>query len=197
MPDKTEEWMALADVYAEALLTAADEQNTAEEVAAELAELIRYMDGDPDFANFLTATSVDDDPRRASLEKLFRGRMSDLSLNLLQVLNNRGRLNLIRQIHRCVELHMKKRRHQQEVLVETAMPLNDDLRSLLKTRIGEYVGKEPLLIEQVVPELIGGVVIHINDVQIDASVASRIRVMRRELHERALHEIHDGRGYEE
>lgn len=196
MPKKTDELMALADVYADALLKAADEKGAAEEVAGEFADLIRYMDGDSEFARFLIADSVDDDPRRVSLEKLFRGRMSDLLLNLMQVLNNRNRLEMIRQVYRGVELRMEKRHHQQEVLVETAMPLTDDLRGLLKTRIGEYVGKEPLIAERVVPELIGGVIIHVNDVQIDASVASRIRDMRQQLSERALHEIHGGKGYE-
>lgn len=196
MSDKTNEMMALADVYAEALLAAADEKNAAEEVAVEFAELVGYIGGDSDFALFLAADTVDDDPRRESLEKLFRGRMSELLLNLLQVLNNRNRLHLIRQVQRCVELRMEKRHHQQEVLVETAMPLTDELRGLLKAGVGEYIGKEALLIEEVRPELIGGVVIHVDDVQIDGSVASRIRAMRQKMSLRALHEIHGGGGYE-
>jgi F-type H+-transporting ATPase subunit delta len=196
MPDKTDELMALADVYAHALLQAADEKGTTDEVAAELADLIRYMDSDPEFARFLTADSVDDEARRVSLDKLFRGRMRDLLLNLTQVLNNRNRLHMIRLVYRCVELRMEERHHQQEVLIQTAMPLTEDLRGLLKTRIGEYVGKEALIADQVVPELIGGLVIHINDVQIDASVASRIQDMRQQLSDRAVHEIHGRKGYE-
>jgi F-type H+-transporting ATPase subunit delta len=196
MPRKDDELMALADVYAEALLQAADEKGEAEQAAAEFADLIRYLDRDTEFEKFLTATSVDDDPRRESLEKLFRGRMSDLLLNMMQVLNNRGRLDLVRVVYRAVQLRMERRHHQQEVVVETAMPLTDDLREMITKNVGEYIGKEPLLIERVMPELIGGVVIRINDIQIDASVSSRVRMLRQNFSERALVEIHDGRGVE-
>ena len=120
MARKNDEAMALADVYAESLFLAAEEQGRGEAVAQEFADLIRYMDKNPEFDEFLIAASIDDDPRRESLEKLFRGRMNDLLLNLLQVLNNRGRCSLIRDVQRCLELRIEAKHRQQEVVVETA-----------------------------------------------------------------------------
>lgn len=196
MPKKSDELMALADVFAGAMLSAADEAGAEEQAAAEFADLIRYMDGDAAFEQFLIADTVDSEARRESLEKLFRGRMSDMLLNLLQVLNRRGRLDLVRLVCRAVELRMEDKHHQQEVLIETAMPLTDELRSLLKRRLSEHLGKEALLFEKVVPELVGGVIIHIKDVQIDASVASRVRELRSRFGERAVEAIHHGMGFE-
>jgi len=196
MPRNTDQIMALADVYAEALLGAAAATRSEEEVFREFGEIVGYMDRDPAFALFLTADTVDDDPRRESLEKIFRGRINDLLLNLLQVLNNRGRLDLIREVYRCVELRMEARHDQQEVIVETAMPLSDNLRSLVKSRVGRHIGKEALLVERVAPDLIGGVVIRIKDLQIDGSIATRIRMLRERFSERAIHEIYGRRGFE-
>jgi F-type H+-transporting ATPase subunit delta len=196
MAKKMDEIMALADVYAGALLGAAEEQGLKEQVAREFAELIAYMDKDPAFEQFLIADTVDADARRESLEKLFRGRMSEILLNLLQVLNKRGRLDAVRMIYRNVELRMEAEHHQQEVVVETAMPLTEELRSLIQTRISKYMDKEALLIEKVMPDLLGGVVIHIGDVQIDASVSSRILELENRFGQRAVHEIHSGRGVE-
>lgn len=195
MPNKSDELMGLAEVYADALLGAA--AGNEEQVFAEFTDLIGYMDQDPAFAAFLTADSVDDDARRTSLEKLFRGRLSDTLLNLLQVLNHRNRAGEVRAVYRSVQLRMEARHDQQEVIVETAMPLNDELRAGLKHRLGEYTGKEPILIERVVPDLIGGIVVRINDVQIDASVVSRIRSLRGRFGERAAHEIHASKGVEQ
>lgn len=196
MPKKSDEMMALADVYAEGLLEAATERQAAEGLYGEFQDLIRFMDAEPEFDKFLTAESVDDDPRRDSLEKLFRGKMQDLLLNLLQVLNNRGRTDLVRLVFRAVQLRMEARHHQQEVVVETAMPLSDETKTMLKERLSTYIGKEALLMEEVVPELIGGVVIHIEDEQIDASVASHVRRLSNRFHERAVVEIHDEKSYE-
>ncbi len=190
MPVLRDEKLALADVYAESLIAVADEQGRTDTIAAEFADLIRYMDKNPEFATFLTADSIDDDARRESLEKMFRGKMDDLLLNLLQVLNRRRRLWLVRSIGRAGQLRMQERRDQQEVIVETAVPLTDDLRQSVKDQMSRQIGREALLIERVNPELIGGIVIRVGDMQIDASVASRIAALRRKLSDRATLEIH-------
>lgn len=190
-----EDALMVADVYAEALLKEAEERGELDAVAAELADLIAYMDRERDFNAFLTAETVDDEPRRESLERLFRGRMSDLLLNLLQVLNNRDRLGLLRAVARCVQLRMEARRDQQEVTVRTAMPLDDRMRELVRRTVSSHIGKEALLIEAVEPELIGGMVLQIGDVQVDASVAARLLDMRKRLRERATAEVHRGEQY--
>ncbi len=194
MSQKTEEAMAVADVYARALLGAAAERGEDEAVAAAFDDLAAFMSRDASFASFLTSDTVDDDPRRASLERLFRGRMHDLLLNLLQVLNNRRRLALLPSIHRCVVLQMESKRRQKEVTVETAMPLPEDLKAAMKARLSEHIGREALLTERVRPELLGGVVIRIDDVQIDGSVAGRMRRLRSCLNETAVRAIHEHRG---
>jgi F-type H+-transporting ATPase subunit delta len=196
MAENQEEMMAVADVYAAALLAVAEERGQADDIHAELADLVGYMGRQHEFGLFLTAESVDDDPRRASLERLFRGRMNDLLLNLLQVLNNRGRLPLLRSVHRCVALRLEEKHHQQEVIVETPMPLPDPLREAVRTHMSAWIKREAILIERVKPELLGGVVIHVGDIQIDGSVSSWLRTAQGRLFERATHEIHDGRGYE-
>ena len=185
--------MALAGVYAEGLFEAAREAGQEDEVASELADLVAYLDRAPDFDTFLSSRSIDDDSRQASLEKLFRGRMNDLLVNLLQVLNRRGRLALVRAVERCVQLRIAEEHCQQEVIVETAMPLSEALRAVICKDLSARTGKEALLVEQVRPELIGGMIIHVADQQIDASVASRIRWMRKRLTERGTEAIHSGR----
>lgn len=190
-----EEALTRGDVYAEALLRAADENGQVDAVAGELADLVAYMNRDADFNAFMIAATVDDEPRRASLEKLFRGRMNDLLLNLLQVLNNRGRMGLLRAIARCVELRLEARRDQQEVTVQTAMPLTTRLREQIRRAVSAYIGKEALLIEEVSSELIGGMILQIGDIRVDASVATQLLTMRRRLANRATAEVHQSQRY--
>ncbi len=192
-----EDELLVGDVYAAALLEAAEEKGEAEveDAAAGLADLVGYMGKDRDFELFMTADSVDDEPRRVSLEKLFRGRMSDLVLNLLQVLNNRGRMGLLRAVARCVQVRMEARHREREITVRTAAPLTDALRERIRRVVGEYVGRHALLIEQIDPELIGGIVLQIGDVRVDGSVAAKLRTVRKRLGERAIAEVHRGGGY--
>ena len=195
MAHNDDQAMALVDVYVEFLVLAAGERGQDEVVAEEFAYLIRYMDEHPEFDEFLTADSVDDDLRREALEKLFRGRMNDLLLNLLQVLNDGRRCRLVRSVQRCVQLRMEAKRRRQEVAVRTAMPLTDDLRAAVREAVGARIGKEVLLSEEVEPELIGGLVIRFGDMQIDGSVLSQIRSMHKQMIERAAEEMQRGGSY--
>ncbi len=196
MAHSNDDSMAIADVYADALLAAARDVQQDEDVAAEMTDLVRYMDENADFDAFLTSDSVDDDPRRASLEKLFRGKMNDLLLNALLVLNDRFRLDLLRKVARCVELRMAEQHHQKEVTIETAMTLTDKVKSQIQQDVSRLIDREAILIEKVDPDLIGGIVIRYGDQQIDGSVASRLKRLRRRLRDRMTEEVHQGRGYE-
>ncbi|MHC4444205.1 MAG: ATP synthase F1 subunit delta [Planctomycetota bacterium] len=189
------ERQAIADVYGEALFSAAVDQGQEDQVASEFADVIAYMDKDPDFAAFMSAESVDDDPRRLSLEKLFRGRMNDLLLNLFQVLNNHFRSSLVRYVQRSMELLMREKNQQQEVVVETASPLTAELKEAICNDVSTQTGKQAILVEKVKPELIGGLVIRIGDLEIDGSVTTRMQNMQKQLYDRASEAVIDGRGY--
>ena len=58
------------------------------------------------------------------------------------------------------------------------MPLPEDLGRRIKEVLGRRLGKEPLLIERVRPGLIGGVVVHVGDQRLDASLLTRIQDIR-------------------
>lgn len=187
--------MVIADLYAEALLEAARERGQEREVLADFEELVLYLDRDPDFEAFLTFTSVDDDPRRATLEKLFRGRMNNLLLNLLQVLNNRRRGAFVRPILRCVQLRVEARHDQQEIRVQTAVPLWHEMKTAIRAVVGGWLGKTVIVSEEVKPAIIGGMVIQIGDVCVDGSVATRIKTMQQKLLKRIGDEMHRSADY--
>jgi len=195
MSDVDSVTMAIADLYAEALLEAAQERDQEQAVLADYEELVSYMEREPDFEAFLTSELVDDDPRRATLEKLFRGRMNDLLLNMLQVLNNRHRCEFVDPLLRCVQLRMEARHDEQEIRVQTAVPLWDELRDAIRSVVGGWMGKTAIIREEVNPEILGGMVIYVGDVRVDGSVASRIATMRQRFADRISDEMHRSADY--
>lgn len=187
---------SVAAVYADALYDAAKAASAEDVVGDEFNDLIAYMDRDSNFNTFMVGDTVDEDPRRDSLEKLFRGKMHDLLLNALLVLNKRRRMNAVRHVRRAFELRRAADHNEQEVIVETAVPLTSEVRAELEGTIGHAIHKVVNLVEMIRPELIGGMVVHVGDLQIDGSVSSRIRRIGKKLAERASHEVHSGRGIE-
>ena len=187
--------MAIGDVYAEALLAAANESGQTDEVADQFADFIAYLDRDEEFAAFMTAPSVDDDVRRHCLDRLFRGKLNDLLLNLLHVLNDKGRSDVLRAVHDRFRLRLEEQRGQIEVQVVTATPLPDDLRRTVARELGERLGREAILIERVDRSLIGGMLVQVGDRRVDYSLAGRLDRLRTILVQRASREIFSGREY--
>ncbi len=188
---------ALAKIYAEGFLSAVEEQGNLDEAVAAFDDLIGYMHKDQAFASFLVSSAVDIHQRRATLETIFRGRLNDALLNLLQVMNDRRRLSLVPWVHRHVVLWMEGRKGQQEVTVQTPTRLSEGLRSLIQRKVSAWLGKEAVIIEEVRPELIGGLILRTGDLRIDGSLVARIHRLRQRMKMRIGHAIHDGKGFEE
>lgn len=195
MPEFDVQTLAVADRYAAALLQLAAQGEREEEIASAFADLAGYLDRDPDFDRFLASATVDDDQRAATLNKLFEGKLPDLLLSLVQILNRRRRTRLIRAVQRCVQIRMEARRGQREIRVETAVPLWHEVRTAIRAVVGGWMGKTAIITEAVRPEIIGGIVIQVGDTRVDGSVASRIEAVRRRMLDRMTREVNQGSKY--
>ena len=195
MEDFDESMLAVAGVYAQVLFDLARERDREEQVARQLGELCRHMDEDEDFAVFVTSEAIDDDSRGRSLERLFRGRLDDTLLDTLQVMNAKGRLGLLGALHEQFT-HVRHVGHNQvEVTVTSAVPLGRRERRELIDMLQRMTGKEIVLEQRVNQIVLGGLVVKIGDHLLDASLATQLKQMRRNLLVRAGEEIHSGKEY--
>ncbi|HKH44812.1 MAG TPA: ATP synthase F1 subunit delta [Thermoanaerobaculia bacterium] len=184
--------LGLGRLYAQALLDLADEQGNADELLEELTELARYLESHPDLVELFGSPLVEADTRAATIEKLFRGRASDLLVDALQVINRKGRLGSLRAIAEAYRQELRDRRGQVDVLIRTAVPLTGGLRARLSDSLAQFTGRTPTLIEKVDPSVIGGLVVEVAGTKIDTSVASRLKSLGAALERRASEEIHRG-----
>ncbi len=185
-----ERQMGLARVYARAILALAEEKGESETLLDELAELARLVEREPAFAEFLVSPLVDVEARGATLERLFRGRASDLLVDTLQVLNRKRRLGLLPAIVHVYRNELRERQGLVDVKVRTAAPLPEPLRDRLRAALGRFTGgKRPELAEAVEPSLLGGIVVEVDGKKLDASLAARLRDLGAALAQRASQEI--------
>jgi F-type H+-transporting ATPase subunit delta len=62
--------------------------------------------------------------------------------------------------------------------VTTAVPLDDDARRLIETRLREIAGSSFTLDERVDPTIVGGIIVRVGDRIIDRSVRARLQALR-------------------
>ncbi len=171
-----------ARVYAEALLQLASEQKLTDDIEAELNELMRLWREQPDFAALMNSVAIDDDARRTSLRNIFAGRVHELLLNLMLVLNDKGRTMSFAEIADAFGKLLDAQRGRQRAYVTTAVAMTDEQRRKVADQARRLSGREPVLVERIDPDILGGVVLQIGDHVVDGSLKLKLRKMKADLY---------------
>jgi len=116
--------------------------------------------------------------REASLRSIFEGRVSELTLKFLLLLNSKGRLTHLPAIIAAFDQRVQDALGRVEVDVYTAEPMDTEQRDSVGERIASKLGKQIALHTYVEPAMIGGIKIRIGDRLIDDSLATRLRRVR-------------------
>jgi F-type H+-transporting ATPase subunit delta len=176
-------------VYAKSLYQLADAKGGRAAVETCLAELEAVLDmahNSAQFGEFLSSRAVSQADRAKSLGKIFGGRVSQWTLNFLQVLNEKGRLSVLPSIVAAFDMVVQEKLGRVEVDVFTAEPIDDDMKNTLKTKLNAVLGKEVILHSYLDGAMIGGVKLRVGDQLIDGSVATQLRAMQDRI------EVHGG-----
>jgi F-type H+-transporting ATPase subunit delta len=184
----------IAGVYAEALLNAAQMQEQGDAVLEGLEFLIgEVFQQDPQFEAFLSSGAIGRDRKARAIQAIFEDRVSEVIYNFLMVLNQHGRLDLLRPILAALRNLLDQRSGRLRVHVRTAVPLPDDQRDRLYQELRQTFKREPVLEATVDPDLLGGMVVRVGDWLYDASVRTQIENLRNHLIASSSHEIQSRR----
>jgi len=174
--------LGAASVYAGSLLELANESGQADAVGAELADLRALWERDAALVGLMSSAAIDMDARRASLKKIFSGRVSQLVFNLLMVLNDKRRAMILPWVCDAFRLKFNEQRGRREAVVTTAVAMDDAQRATVREQVKRLSGWDAILVERVDAGVLGGLVIQVGDHVYDATVRRRIRDYEHGLH---------------
>src|SRR5262249_18271848 len=127
-----------------------------------------------------------------TIQQAFHGRASDLLEQFLRLLNANGRLDVLRGVIDAYRHIYDRKKRRVVVVARSAGPLNGDERRRLCDDVRSVAQIEPLLQEQIDPELLGGLVVRIGDWVYDASVRAKLDMVRNQLIEGSSHGVASG-----
>lgn len=169
----------LGNVYAKALLGAAEKAGQADTVVEELESIIsEVLSKLPQLNEALKTPRLTHEERVPILDKAFGGRISDTTLTFLKVVSKHGRLDCLRAIARSARKLLNTTRGRVEVIVESAYPLSNPVRDRIVGRLTELLGQQVILSTAVNEDLLGGLVVRVGDTVYDASLAARLKKMQ-------------------
>lgn len=180
---------ALASIYAKSLFELAEAKGgraAVEDCLSELEDILELARSNPKFGELLSSRALPSASRSASLDRIFKGRVSDLTYKFLQVVNNKDRLAYLPPIAGAFDSIAQAKFGRVEVDVFTVEPLPADQVSRLRDQLSSKLGKEVILHPYVDGNMIGGVKFRIGDQLIDGSIETKLRSMRDQLNVQGL-----------
>ena len=171
----------LAGTYASALIELAEEGDALEEIAEEVADLARLLADEPSLGRLLGSPVLGADDRAAALQRIFEGRVSDVLLRFLYVVNRKGRLDALPSICAAFRRLYDEKRNIARVRAWVPHGLDEEGERELARRLGEALDQAVELETETDPSLIGGLKLRVGDRVFDGSVATQLTRMRRRL----------------
>ena len=165
--------------YAKATLSLAIDQGAEDAVMLNMKEISRGIQENAEIKELLESPLVKSQQKLNFLNDYVSG-AHEISKGLLTTLHENGRIEMLEEVAIQYHILYKKHKNEETAYVFTAVPLNEQMRIQVLHKIKEFTEKEIHLENQVNPELIGGFVLRIGDVQYDASIARKLDRMKRE-----------------
>lgn len=172
--------MSVAATYAEALYEAAYAQSAVDQVRGELKEFAEAMAPGSELREALTSPEIDEASKRAAVSEIMEG-AHPVSLGFVQVLIDRGRIGELDEAVAAYGRRVDTAEGRVVVTAITAIPLTPELREKIREKVRAQTGRDAELEETVDPSIIGGLVLRVGDVVVDASLRTRLEEMRRSL----------------
>lgn len=168
----------LARRYARALLDVAQEQGAPEDVARELAEAIRAIDGNHELRTVLYHPAIRGEKKKAIVAAIWT---QGLLARLLALLAERERLALLPAVAEEFERAWNERRGVASGEAVSAVPLEPGQAQALRAAIEKGLGVGVELKARVDPSLLGGLRVTLAGRTYDGSVRTQLRALRERL----------------
>jgi F-type H+-transporting ATPase subunit delta len=167
-------------VYARALFDAALEDGKLEPVRDEVAQLAQAVEEVPELKELLRNPQLDPRAKAAALKEVLGG-AEKLVRNFVLLLADKGRAGIFDDIAREFERLIAEHEGIVHAELTTAVELSDKEAGELLKQIEQAAGRKVETTRSVDQGLIGGIVLQVGSLRLDASVRGRLERLRREL----------------
>jgi F-type H+-transporting ATPase subunit delta len=166
--------------YAEAVFQLASRDDSYDRWAADL-QLAATVVSDEGIARIVNSPAVPLRQRAGVLGNALGDRLSPAAINLVKLLDQRGRLVLLPAIAADYGRLVDRMRGVATATVTSAAPLAKEETAAVQARIEAMTGQSVRLATAVDPSLIGGLTVRVGDRLIDGSVRGRLERLRDQL----------------
>lgn len=172
---------AIAGRYSEALYNLAVEIKEVDRVEDELKTVVAIINKNDVIKKILYHPQIIVTEKKDLLDKLFKGKVLDLTGNFLALLVDRRRETFLEDIVDEFIVKANTDRNIVAARVNSAVELQDQEKSSIDQLLARLTGKNVQSVYAVDPSLVGGVMVYIGDKVIDGTIKARLAAFEESL----------------
>jgi F-type H+-transporting ATPase subunit delta len=167
-----------ARVYAEALFEVAKEKGKLDPIREQLGQFVDALDESEDLRVFFFSPYFSTLEKGDGLKRAIDGAEPEL-LNFLNLLIEKHRVPEIFRVRRQFEELWKEENRRIDVTVTSAVELDPAVVGKIGEEIERQTGREVELASKVDDGILGGIVLQVGNMVLDASIRSRLEKLRK------------------
>lgn len=167
-----------ARVYAEALFEAGKDRGKLDVLHEQLGQFADAVDRSRDLQVFLFSPYLSSADKREGMARAISGAEPELT-NFLELLVEKHRMPEIFRIRRELDELWKKENRRLDVTVTSAVELDEAVVKKIGEEVERQTGEEVDLASRVDDGILGGIVLQVGNMVLDASIRSRLEKLRK------------------
>lgn len=165
--------------YAKALFDFALEQNDLEQVSKDMELVNNTIQQSRELRNMLKNPVMYNKTKQSIVKAVFEKHVGEIVINYLMIIVNKNRGEFISEIASQFVDYYKEYKNIKTAHLSTAQEVNDEIRQTIIQIVEEQTKATVELKEDINKNLIGGMVLKVEDLEIDMSLRKRIDELAR------------------
>ncbi len=169
--------LPIAKRYSKALLDVARSKNDYDEICEDLAnidELLSEESNLGDFKKFLLHPAIPVAEKKDLIKSIFEGKVQQETLNLLYLLVEKNKINLVPAIFHAYEDALDAEKNILKIHVVSAVEMDEDSISKLKAKLESVLHQQVKFDFEIDPDIIAGLVLRTRCITYDGSIAAKL-----------------------
>lgn len=164
--------------YALALYEIAEEKGKVEEYIEQLKMICDIVDENHDFHEVIKHPQISTVKKKEVFTNIFKDKIDEDILSFLLILIEKNRIMFLSEKLKEMEKIYLERKNTLRATVTTAVPMLDEEKESLKSKLQEQYNKTIIMQNIVDKGILGGVYVRVGNDVIDGTVKSRLQEMK-------------------
>lgn len=166
--------------YAKAILNLAKDAGVETEVNENMSLIVDTIAQSDDLEVMLKSPVIKAADKHKVLVALFGDNVNNIVKGLFNLLEENKRMSMLQSIAKQYSVIYDYYKSMQVAKVTTAVPITKELEAKVLAKVEEITGNKANIENIVNPDILGGFILRVGDVQYDASISNQFNELRRE-----------------